>query len=596
MKNLLKALAILAAGLLPWLAAQSAAGHAGPATSAKIAPWVLEHTANGAQAEFLVVLTQQADLSRADSLPTKLEKGRYVYRALWTTAQTTQAPILNWLKARGVEHRSYYILNLIWVKADREVADALAARTDVARIVGNPAIHVIEPRPISPTAPDLLAAPTGVEPGVSNVHAPEVWAMGFTGQGIVVGGQDTGIQWDHPALKAHYRGWNATTVTVTHEYNWHDSIHTNTHGFNSCGVDSPAPCDDYGHGTHTIGTAVGDDGGAYQIGMAPGAKFIGCRNMDNGYGMPTTYIECFEFFLAPYPVGGTPAQGDPSQAPDVTNNSWVCPPSEGCDVNSLTQAVQAQRAAGILTVASAGNDGSSCSTVSDPPAFYEEVYTVGALNTGTDTIAGFSSRGPIIVDGSNRRKPDISAPGTDTLSAYPVNTYVYLSGTSMAAPHVAGAVALLWSARPWLKNQITATEEIFNTSAAHIPNATCDTAGTTWPNNTYGYGRLDVKAAVDAAQLSGTLQGTVTARDTGTPITGMEVQATNAAQSFITSTVSSGLYNMQVPADTYTVTTIAPGYSPFITTSIQVTVSQTTTLNIALELAPNVYFLPVMLK
>ena len=73
-----------------------------------------------------------------------------------------------------------------------------------------------------------------------------------------------------------------------------------------------APCDDKGHGTHTIGTAIGDDGMGNQIGMAPGAKWIGCRNMDQGNGTPARYIECMEFFLAPYPVGGTPAQGDPT--------------------------------------------------------------------------------------------------------------------------------------------------------------------------------------------------------------------------------------------------------------------------------------------
>ena len=222
-----------------------------------------------------------------------------------------------------------------------------------------------------------------------------------------------------------------------------------------CGNDSPFPCDDNGHGTHTIGTAVGDDGMGNQIGMAPGARWIGCRNMDQGNGTPARYIECMEWFLAPYPIGG--GQGDPLRAPDITSNSWVCPPSEGCSANTLQAAVEAQAAAGIMMVAGAGNDGPNCSTVMYPPAIYAASYTVGALNTGTDNIASFSSRGPVTVDGSNRIKPDISAPGTGTRSSYNTsdNAYVSLSGTSMATPHIAGAMTLLWCARPNLRHNIT---------------------------------------------------------------------------------------------------------------------------------------------
>jgi subtilisin family serine protease len=175
------------------------------------------------------------------------------------------------------------------------------------------------------------------------------------------------------------------------------------------------PCDDFFHGSHTTGTAIGDDGGANQIGMAPGAKWIACRNMNVGVGQPATYIECMEFFLAPTPVGG--GQGDPTKAPDVTINSWGCPTSEGCSVTTLQAAVEAQAAAGIMMVVAAGNAGPSCSTTIDPPSFYEASFTAGALNTSTDTIASFSSRGPVTVDGSNRIKPDITASGTNTRSA-----------------------------------------------------------------------------------------------------------------------------------------------------------------------------------
>lgn len=460
----------------------------------KVAPWVLERTANGATAEFLVVMNEQADLSGAEALKTKREKGRFVRDALWNKAQATQGEMLKALEARGVQYRSFYIVNMVLVKGDQSLALELAARPDVRRVDGNPVIHNVLPQPTEETdAGPRPDAPAAVEPGINHTRAPEVWAQGYTGQGVVVGAADTGYRWDHLALKNHYRGWNG--AVANHNFNWHDSIHS---GGGSCGANSVTPCDDNGHGTHTAGTAIGDDGVVNQVGMAPGAKWIGCRNMDQGNGTPATYTECFEFFLAPYPVGGTPAQGDPDFAPDVTTNSWGCPPSEGCSASSLQAAVEAQRAAGIMTVVAAGNSGSSCSTVSDPPAIYDASYTVGALNTGTDNIASFSSRGPVTLDGSGRQKPDIAAPGTSTRSSTRTTTTSYgsLSGTSMATPHVAGAVALLWSVQPALRNNIDQTETILNNATFHIASATCSSSGG-FPNNVFGYGRLDIKSAVD---------------------------------------------------------------------------------------------------
>lgn len=470
----------------------------------KIAPWVLEHSAYGGQAEFLVVLSDQANLSHVTALRTKTEKGRYVRDTLWKKAQATQAPVLQWLRANHIEHRSYYIVNMIWIRASIEVAQVLAARPDVAWIEGNPEIHNVVPEPDTAAAtPDQPQQVAAIEAGINYTHAPQVWALGYTGQGIVVAGADTGYRWDHNALKAHYRGWNG--ASADHNYNWHDSVHSNA-GANPCGFNSPVPCDDLGHGTHTMGTAVGDDGAGNQIGMAPGAKWIGCRNMDAGNGTPARYIECMEFFLAPYPLNGTTAQGDPNRAPDISTNSWDCPASEGCSVNDLKMAAEAQRAAGIMMVVAAGNGGNSgrndCSTVNEQPGTLEAVYSIGALNTGTDTLASFSSKGPVTLDGSNRLKPDLCAPGTNTRSAYNTSTTAYanLSGTSMAAPHVAGAVALLWSAQPSLRNDVDATENILNQRAVHVSppsGSLCDPIGTTSPNNVFGYGRLNIEAAVD---------------------------------------------------------------------------------------------------
>jgi hypothetical protein len=183
----------------------------------KIAPWVLEHTANGQQAEFFVVLTDQADLSYAASLPTKFEKAQFVFNTLSNKAQTTQGPILQWVRDRGLEHRSFYIVNAILVKGTREIAEALAARPDVARVEGNPHINNQLPQPVSYTeSPLSFQRPATIEPGINYTHAPQVWALGFTGQDIVVAGADTGIRWTHDALKPHYRGWDGQNAD--HDY------------------------------------------------------------------------------------------------------------------------------------------------------------------------------------------------------------------------------------------------------------------------------------------------------------------------------------------------------------------------------------------
>jgi subtilisin family serine protease len=433
--------------------------------------------------EFLVVLSGQADLSPAARKGTKLERGRFVHDTLVAHATRSQAPLLALLRARGAEHHPFWIVNLIWVRGDARLMEALARRPDVLRLDANPRVRADLPGPPAGSAyPEAMEA---VEWNLTRVDADLVWSLGYTGRGAVVAGQDTGYQWNHPALIGKYRGWDG--ATASHDYHWHDAIHS---GGGICGHDAPAPCDDNGHGTHTLGTMVGDDGGSNRIGMAPGARWIGCRNMDQGFGTPATYAECFQWFVAPTDLNGL--NPDPGLAPDVINNSWTCPPGEGCSALTLQAVVENTVAAGIVVVASAGNAGSACASVSSPPAIYAASLAVGATDS-LDQIAPFSSRGPVTSDGSGRRKPDVCAPGVSVRSSVPVGSYATLNGTSMAGPHVAGLVALLLEARPDLRGRVDEIRRLVELSAVPLT-STQDCGGTSGlavPNNTFGYGRID---------------------------------------------------------------------------------------------------------
>lgn len=462
---------------------------AGAAPSAawtlKVDPWVLERLSLEGGAEMLVVLADQADLSGAAALHGKKARGQFVFEQLTAAAERSQKPVLELLKQRRLPHRAYWIANMIWLRADAPTVEMLALRNDVLRISANPSVRGEIPE-LEPSQPGAVpTAPAAVEASLTHVGAPTLWAAGISGGTVVVAGADTGYQWDHPALKNQYRGWNG--LAASHAYNWHDAIHTTG---SVCGADSAVPCDDNNHGTHTMGTMVGNDGAANQIGMAPGARWIGCRNMDRGNGTPTTYAECFQFFLAPTDAAGQ--NPNPDLAPDVINNSWGCPVSEGCsDPLVLQTVVENVRAAGIVPVVSAGNSGSGCSTVNTPAATYDAAFSVGATDN-SDVIASFSSRGTVTVDGSGRLKPDISAPGVSIRSSVRNNGYSSSSGTSMAGPHVAGLVALLISGAPCLRGDVDAIEQLIIATA--VPRTSAQTCGgilgSDVPNAVYGHGAI----------------------------------------------------------------------------------------------------------
>jgi subtilisin family serine protease len=308
------------------------------------------------------------------------------------------------------------------------------------------------------------------------------------------------VTWDHPALLEAYLGWDGQQAV--HDYRWYDPWDN-----------QPEPWDDNGHGTHTTGTIVGLDG-ENKVGVAPGAKWIACRNMRHGIGNPGSYLSCMEFLFAPFPLDGDPIHdGDPARGANVVNNSWGCPAEEGCQPDTLRVAVDNLRAAGQMMVVSAGNDGPKCGTVQDPPAIYDNVLSVGAIAAG-DQAASFSGRGPVTADGSLRLKPDVVAPGVDIRSSVRKG-YASLPGTSMAGPHVAGAVALLWSMEPQLVGDLQRTESLLIGTAQPLTvDSVCDPStpagdlvcacGTdglqSIPNQVYGWGQIDIWAAAQSLE------------------------------------------------------------------------------------------------
>jgi len=452
---------------------------------------------------FLIILEEEADLSDAYTITGRQARLQYVRDTLIETAERTQADLRAELEEMGLSYRSYYAINMIRVDGHRWLMDRFEDRPGVARVILNPNVREY---PYAIPFPDERAdePPEGIQANLAAIHADFAWAQGVTGEGIVVAGQDSGYDWTHPALKSHYRGWD--NQRADHDYNWHDSWD-----------DTAVPFDDHSHGTHTMGIVLGDDGAGNRTGVAPGAQWIGCRNMRRGFGNPGSYAECMEFFLAPYPHGGDPfTDGEVGLAPHVVNNSWGCPYWEGCSPGTLEPAVEALRAAGIMMVVSVGNEGPACETADTSPAHYDAAFSIGATDY-QGRVTSFSSRGPA----NGLIKPDVAAPGARVRSSVPGGHYAYSSGTSMSSPHVAGVVALLWSANPALIGDLDATERLICEAAKPRPvenvctvedeapegvlaplvyDSVCGCGGVTGaPNNVYGCGFVDAGEAVREA-------------------------------------------------------------------------------------------------
>jgi subtilisin family serine protease len=305
------------------------------------------------------------------------------------------------------------------------------------------------------------------------------------GEGITVANIDTGVRWQHPALIRQYRGQCAfQCLTVNHNYNWFDPSRV-------CSADGKTPCDNNGHGTHTMGTMAGDDRGSNQIGVAPRAFWIAAKGCESNNCSDSALLQSGQWMLAPKDLNGLNPR--PDLRPDVINNSW----GDSNGANAFYQStVQAWVAAGIFPAFSNGNNGPGCGTVGAPGS-YPESYGTGAFDINNN-IASFSSRGPSPFGGAI--KPNISAPGVNVRSSWNNGSYNVISGTSMAAPHVAGTIALIWSINgaPSFRRDVAATMQVLDDTAIDVSNLTC--GGTADDNNVWGEGRLDVFAAVTAAK------------------------------------------------------------------------------------------------
>ncbi|GII95046.1 carboxypeptidase regulatory-like domain-containing protein [Sinosporangium siamense] len=470
-------------------------------TPDKIDKALLADLGKGRKTSFLVSLKGSADLAAARSATTKADKATRVYQAKSTHAATAQASLRSLLTARKADFTPLWAVNAAKVTGDAALAAEIAKLPEVERVVPDLVIDVAPPQPAKPQA-----EVNGVGWNLDRIGAPKVWSeSGTRGEGIVVGNVGSGVQFSHPALAAQYRGSKADG-TVDNNYNWYDAT-------GACAATNP--CDTQDYGTMSTGAAVGGVA-ADEIGVAPSAKWIAARGCTTRC-MASTLLLAGQWMLAPTDLSGRNPR--PDLAPDIIVNTWGFPrsfidPGFNGYHRWYKEIVDAWVAAGIFPALDNGllwlsgrcNDAYS-------PGQYVNGYSAGVFDVN-NAIAGFSGRGP----GENGEvKPNIAAPGVDIRVATRRGGYRQWSASWLGAAHVAGSVALLWSAVPSLYRDIPATRALLDRTALDVDDTTC--GGTATKNNVWGEGRLDTHALVRAAPAEqiGGLRGTVT-EPGGSPI------------------------------------------------------------------------------
>ncbi|MEV6306528.1 S8 family serine peptidase [Actinoplanes sp. NPDC051861] len=501
---------------------------AAPAEAAdtKVAAEVSSAVRDGGKTTFWVLLRDTLDLTGG--------RAAEVHDRARASAARSQKVLRTLLTSRKATFESYWIADTMRVTGDAALVEAVASRPEVKAVLPDKPVTLP-----APAAGRVQAAVDAVEWNIDRIGAPRVWAdRDDRGQGIVVANVDTGVQFDHPVLAAGYRGRQADG-SYQHDYNWYDPSRV---------CPDAAPCDNNGHGTHTMGTIAGSEG----VGVAPGATWIAAKGCETSSCSVSALLAAGQWIVAPTDRNGQNPR--PDLAPDVVNNSWGGAP--GFDP-WYADVVRAWVAAGIFPAFSNGNAGPSCGTAATPGS-YADTYSSGAFDIG-NAIAGFSSRG----SGQNGTvKPDLAAPGADVRSSTPGNGYASLSGTSMASPHTAGTVALIWAAAPALRRDVAATREILDATAIDTDDTSC--GGTAGDNNVFGEGRLDAYAAVAlAVRPAGSLTGTVTGA--GVPLAGATVALTGAGDR-TTATGADGGYRFgRLPAGVHHLRVSAFGYDTYET-------------------------------
>lgn len=457
------------------------------------------------------------------------------------TAANEQQGVIDFLEKEDADQvedvHSYFIVNGLAVTATKEVAEKIAAFSEVEKILPNEKRELFTGIEESEQVKAPQSERENIEWNVEKVKAPEVWDKGIKGKGVVIASIDSGVEWDHPAVKENYRGFNLDEGDVNHAYNWFDAT-----------ADELEPYDDIGHGTHTVGTMVGNEpDGSNQIGVAPEASWIAVKAFTDEGGTDKDLLAAAEWILAPTDEDGNIRI---EMAPDIVNNSWGGGP--GLD-EWYRDVVKEWRHANIFPEFSAGNvdsdnPGGPGSVVS--PANYPESFATGATDI-RDKIADFSLRGPSPYD---KIKPDISAPGQVIRSSIPGGDYAENSGTSMAGPVVSGVAALLRSVDHSLS--VEEMEDILTSSAVPLTDEKYEES----PNDGYGYGLVDALNAVLAVgEGVGLLEGKVTNND-GEPLQA-EVSILEQDRSVHTKD-GDGSYSIQYAAGEYVIKAEAYGYHP----------------------------------
>jgi subtilisin family serine protease len=468
-----------------------------PSPPARIDSQIAERAAAAPdqRADMIIFLNDQADLRAALAIDDWGARGAFVYQTLTAHAARTQAGLRRSLEAAGTAYQPLWIVNAIRLTGTPAEAAALAARPEVAAVMADQSA----PLPSTQEALVDLRQCSPDDPGnpicwnVRAINADRVWSeLGVDGQGVTVATIDTGALFTHPALAAGYRGSLGGGV-FDHRHSWYDPQRA-----------EPQPADPVGHGTHVLGTLVGRGAGTAEqpaIGVAPGASWIAAQGCGTNACSEGDLIAAAQWLLAPTDMEGRDPR--PDLRPMIVNNSWG---GQG-GADWYDGYLAAWRAAGIFPVFAAGNNAglgrAACGSVA-APGDDAQVFTVGATDM-LGAVTPFSLRGP---GPGGVLKPDLVAPGTYLVGQFGVYSaasqgaqlYRTLQGTSMAAPHVAGAVALLWSANPALIGDYDATAALLRATARPIPDTTCGEQQPV-PNRSAGYGQLDAHAAVARATV-----------------------------------------------------------------------------------------------